>query len=320
MPDGGNDRDLGIINGPGHALVVERPEILHRAAAAAGNDEVRDLIAVGIADRARDLRRGLRALHAYRQELDLGQRIPLAENAEHIHDRSTGGGGDDGDGMRIFGDRLLVRRIKKALLGQLFLQLLERNVKIARAVGCERIAVELVRAVAREDRHTAGGNHLHPVFRPEAQALRARAEHDAAQRALRVLERKIMMAGRIDFIVAELAAHADIAEQLVAVEQKFDIFVDLRDGNDVLLHHSPSCRAVSTAMPMALSVEYCGSAKTGENSRIRSRSMELEATPPENTTGRPGFSANAARVASAMQVTMQFMTNLAVSAGLFVAA
>ena len=48
--------------------------------------------------------------------------------------------------------------------------------------------------------------------------------------------------------------------------------------------------------------------------------MELEATPPENTTGRPGFSANAARVASAMQVTMQFMTNLAVSAGLFVAA
>ena len=168
VPDGGNDRDLGIINGPGHALVVERPEILHRAAAAAGNDEVRDLIAVGIADRARDLRRGLRALHAYRQELDLGQRIPLAENAEHIHDRRACGRCDDGDRMWVSGQRLFVRRVKQALPGELFLQLLERDIQIARAVCRQRTAIELVRAVAREDADAAEGDDLHAVFRAKA--------------------------------------------------------------------------------------------------------------------------------------------------------
>lgn len=180
-----------------------------------------------------------------------------------------------------------VRRVKQALPGELFLQLLERDIQIARAVCRQRAAIELVRAVAREDSHTSICDHLHPVFWPEAQALGTGTEHDAFECPLRILERKVMVAGGIDFIIADLAAHAEVCQQLVAVEQKFDILVDLRNSDDILFHHTPSCRAVRTAIPMALSVEYCGSAKTGANSRIRSRSMELDATPPENTTADP---------------------------------
>ena len=40
---------------------------------------------------------------------------------------------------------------------------------------------------------------------------------------------------------------------------------------------------------MALSVEYWGSANTGFRGLGSSRSMELDATPPEKTTSRPGY-------------------------------
>ena len=50
--------------------------------------------------------------------------------------------------------------------------------------------------------------------------------------------------------------------------------------------------------PMALSVAYWGGQKTGRNCAIRSRSMELDATPPEKTTGKPGYRLTACRVAA----------------------
>ena len=40
--------------------------------------------------------------------------------------------------------------------------------------------------------------------------------------------------------------------------------------------------------PMALSVEYWASAKIGDRGSSTFLSMELEATPPEKTTLRPG--------------------------------
>jgi len=80
---------------------------------------------------------------------------------------------DDGDRMWVSGQRLFVRRVKQTLPGELFLQLLERDIQIARAVCRQRTAIELVRAVAREDGHTSICDHLHPVFWPEAQALAA---------------------------------------------------------------------------------------------------------------------------------------------------
>ena len=51
------------------------------------------------------------------------------------------------------------------------------------------------------------------------------------------------------------------------------------------------------AIPMALSAENCGWAKTAPQLWVRTaRSWELEATPPEHSTGRPGYRCWASRV------------------------
>ena len=134
VTDGGDDGDLRFIDGTRHTLVVERPEVLDGAAAAARDDEVRDLIPVCVAQRADDLRRGLGSLHAHAEELDLRQRPARAEDAEHIMHRRAGGRGDDGDGLRVFRQRLFVRGIEKPLALQLRLELLKGDVQVARAL------------------------------------------------------------------------------------------------------------------------------------------------------------------------------------------
>ena len=70
---------------------------------------------------------------------------------------------------------------------------------------------------------------------------------------------------------------------------------------------------------MALSVEYSGGAKIASKSLQLSRSCELDATPPEKTTGKPGYFFNASRVTETMHEHTQLRTYLAVSAGLCVA-
>ena len=50
-------------------------------------------------------------------------------------------------------------------------------------------------------------------------------------------------------------------------------------------------------MPIALSVENSGAANTASNSPQRARSMELDATPPEKSTGSAGYRRSASRVA-----------------------
>ena len=192
-----------------------------------------------------------------------------------------------------------MRRVKQALGLQLLLELLKGDVQVAHAVGREGVAVELIRPVARKHAHAPRGDDLHAVFRSEAQPQRGIFEHHAAQRAALVLERKIMVPRGINFVVADLAAHSERRQVLVPIKQEFEIAVELGDGKDILLHQRASCKYVSTATPRALSVEYCGWANTGANCAQRTRSMELDATPPENTTASPGYSFRAAAVAAA---------------------
>ena len=78
MSHGGDHRDLRLVDGAGHPLIVEGPQILQRAAAASGDEHVRQPVAVGVADSAYDLRRRLHSLHPHRQQQYLGDRIPAA--------------------------------------------------------------------------------------------------------------------------------------------------------------------------------------------------------------------------------------------------
>ena len=185
---------------------------------------------------------------------------------------------------------------EKPFLQELCLELLKGDVQIAHTVGRQVAAIELVCAVARKDGDAAEGNDLHAVFRPEAQAHRAGAKHDAAERTGLVLEGKVVVPRGIDLVVAQLAANEDLAQKLVTVEHGFDVFVDLRDRIDRLLHHGSSCIHVRMATPSALSVEKRGSANAASNSRQRSRRSELPETPPEKTTEKPGYCLSASRV------------------------
>ena len=50
-----------------------------------------------------------------RQKPDLGQRIALIQDPQHIVDRRTGAAGNNANGSREFGNGLFMSRIKKAL-------------------------------------------------------------------------------------------------------------------------------------------------------------------------------------------------------------
>ena len=245
MADGGDDRNLRIINGPGHPLVVEGPQILDGTAAPPGDDDVRHSEAVGVAQRSRDFRRRLRALHPDGQQLHLRQRIPAAEIPDHIVNRRPCGGGDDRHGSGIRRQGLFVVLRKQPLLPQLLLELLKGHMEIAHPLGTERLAIELVGPVPGENADPARSDHLHAVFRTEPEALRLPLEHHAADGPLRVLQGKIVMPGRVELIVGNLPPDKNMIQLRHAVQHRLHQSVQLRYAEDLPLHGFPPsiCRS-----------------------------------------------------------------------------
>ena len=236
MPDGGNDRDIRIVDRPRDTLVIERPQILDRTAAAAGDDEVADPIAVGIPDRSGDLRRCLRPLHAHGQQHDLAGRPALTEHADDIAHGRTRRRRDDSDPLRKQRQWLFVRAVKQALLLQLLLELLVGGIQVAHTARNEPRTIELICPVARIDRDAADGRNAHSARRAKAQRLRAAAKHHAPQAALGILEREIMMPGRVDLVVGQFPRHTDITEQRIRIQQLLDVSVELRYGKGCTRH------------------------------------------------------------------------------------
>src|SRR5699024_3100685 len=150
-------------------------------------------------------------------------------------------------------------------------------------------AVQLVLPVPGEHRHPAGGNDLHAVLRPEPEGQGLPLEHDAADSPLPVLHGKIVVARAICFAVVYLSPNIQGGQFPVPVQQGFDILVDLGKRVNGAHVRSPDFTAlqVRMAVPMALSVENRGWANTAPRGSITCRNRELEATPPEHSTGRP---------------------------------
>ena len=115
MPDGGYDRDVRIIDRTRDPLIIKRPQVLDRTAAAAGNDEVTDLIAIGIPDRSGNLCRCLRSLYAHGQQHDLAGRPSLAEYADNVAHCCARRRRDHSDALWKCRQRLFVRTVKQAL-------------------------------------------------------------------------------------------------------------------------------------------------------------------------------------------------------------
>ena len=157
--------------------------------------------------------------------------------------RRAGGRGDDGDGLRVFRQRLFVRGIEKPLALQLRLELLEGDVQVARALRRELGDIKLIGPVAREHADAPEGDDLHAVLGTEAQTQGVSLEQHAAHRALGVLEREVVVARGVELVVRDLAAHEDLLQLRHAVEQSLDEVVGLADREDHLLFHAFSCEA-----------------------------------------------------------------------------
>ena len=96
-------------------FVVERPQVLQRAAAAgraaarrSGRWRRRAL------QHRRDLRRRGRALHRHRQDLDLEQRESPRQHAEHVAHRRAAGRGDHAEPAHVGGQGTLARGVEQA--------------------------------------------------------------------------------------------------------------------------------------------------------------------------------------------------------------
>ena len=219
MAHGRNHRDLGGVDRSRHTLVVERPKILNRTAAAAGDDEIGHMKLVGIADGPGDLRRRFDTLNADRQQYDLRHRPAPTEDADHVVDSRSGRGGNDRDLLRKRGQPLFMGLIEQTFSRELCFQLFEGDLQVSRAFRHDRDAVELILPVPRKYADPTGNDDAHPVFRAKAKLRGAAFEHHASEAARAVLQREVMMPRGIDLVIGQLASDSHIEQQSVGIQQ-----------------------------------------------------------------------------------------------------
>src|SRR5258707_9365515 len=143
MPDGGDRRNRAGGNRACHRLLVERPQIFERSPSAANQDDVVQLPAREVANGNGDLAGCVPALHAHRINLYVKAGEAAAENVQHVADGGAGRTGDDGDPLGQHRDRFFPRGIKKALIGELLLELFEGQLQRTEAGGLDGYRVEL---------------------------------------------------------------------------------------------------------------------------------------------------------------------------------
>ena len=182
---------------------------------------------IGIADGPGDFLRGFHALNPHRQELYLGQRIALAQNAQNVVNRCTGRAGNNADGAGIFGQLLFLLRVEQALGRQLGFQLLESGIQVPHAVHAHSAAIQLVSTIPGIDRNASKRNDLHAVGRPKAQPHGIALEHDALQCRSFILQRKIVVPRGVTLVVADLAPDRHLGQERISVHFSLNIFVNL---------------------------------------------------------------------------------------------
>ena len=133
-------------------LLVERPEILDRSAAAADDDDVDAGHACDrrAAPRAISRRRAL-ALHARRADHEVRVRVAPPQHLDDVADRRAVERRDDADLARQRRQRPLARRVEQPFGLQPLLQLIERELQRAETVRLEVLADELVFALRLVD-------------------------------------------------------------------------------------------------------------------------------------------------------------------------
>ena len=125
VTDAAYDRDRAGVNGAGHGLVVERLQILERAAAAREDQHVAVSAAPGEAQRIDDLAGRGHALHGNRVDEDGHGRETPPEHVQDVADRRARGRGDHADPAWQGRQWLAMRRVEESFGRETALELLE---------------------------------------------------------------------------------------------------------------------------------------------------------------------------------------------------
>ena len=124
------------------------------------------------------------------------------------------------------GQRLFVLGCKEPLGVQLGFQLLKGQLCRADAIREHIIDIDLKRAVPFVKGGPAADDDLHSLFGAKAQPPCVRTEHDCLDAASGIPQRKIAVAAAgILHEVGNLASERDIEQQIVGVQQSFDVLV-----------------------------------------------------------------------------------------------
>ena len=220
MPDRRDQRDHARRRGAHHDLLVERPEILERAAAARDDQQVRARhrarLRQGIEprDRGGDLLGRELALHHHRPQQHPA-REALGQAMQDVPDHGAGRRGDDADHLGQERQGPLAPGIEQALGGELFPPLLEQGHQRTDAGGRQAVDEQLILGPARIGGDAAGRDHLEAVLRLERQAQRGTAPTDRVQAGRIVLEREVAMPRGVLLEAGDLAADPHVAVQVL---------------------------------------------------------------------------------------------------------
>ena len=216
MADGGNQRDHALGSGANHDLLVERPQILQRAAAARDDQEIRPRNPARFGQRVEAANGGGNlfgrafALHLDRPHQHAAGKAVL----QPVQDVANDGARRRGDDADHFGQpwqQLLARLVEQALGRELFLAFLHQRHQRANAGGLERLDHDLVFRRARIGRELAGGNNLQPFLRLEAHPRMGELPDHGLDLGALVLQREIAVAGGVwPAKAGDFAAHADM--------------------------------------------------------------------------------------------------------------
>ena len=169
MSDRGDERDEARRRRAHHDLLVERPQILERAAAARDDEQIRPRHRpalgqrVEAVDRGGNLERRALALHLHRPDQHAA-REAVGEPVQDVANDRAGRRGDDADHRRQMRQQLLARFVEQAFGGEPLLALLEQRHERAEPGGLQRVDHDLVLRAARIGGEPPGDGDLEPGF------------------------------------------------------------------------------------------------------------------------------------------------------------
>ena len=216
MADRRDQRDHAVGARADHDLLVERPQVFQRTAAARDDQQIgarnpaRFRQRVKTADRCRDLFGRAVALHLDRPH-QYAARKAVLQAVQDVADHRAGGRGHDADHFRQPGQQLLAALGEQAFGRELLLALFHQRHQRADAGRLERLDHDLVFRRAGVGRELAGRDDLQSLLRLEAHPVERALPDHRLDLGVLVLEREIAMPGRMGPAEAgDLAAYPDM--------------------------------------------------------------------------------------------------------------